>query len=85
LFYIIFLIIKDETIVLFVNPKSGSEEGKFFVEVFTKNNTSCNKNFKILELKQEETNIKILLFEIISKQDFLRGADFINYYLSGKK
>jgi hypothetical protein len=81
--YMEYLGSKDKLIFLFVNPKSGSEEGKIFFNLAEKYNVSKFKEnkFKLIHIDDKADKYYTYVFNIIDSEDYNRGCSLLNDYL----
>ena len=72
---------------LFVNPKSGSEEGEVFFKILEKNNCSkFSKEYKVISSLDEKSdnskNAYVYLFNIRENEEKIKGYNMILDYIS---
>jgi hypothetical protein len=70
----------DGLAFVFVNPRSGSEEGKFIFNIVEKQNIST-RGYRLLEFNINETNLAAYYFNIIDKPDYETGCNLLDDYL----
>jgi hypothetical protein len=77
----------DKIIFAFINPRSGSEEGKYFFNLAEKYNCSKfkDKGYRIVKIEEKEEVCYLYMFNIISSEDYERGCALLNDYVNFKK
>lgn len=53
--------------------------------VVNKHNVSVSPHYKVLELKDDDTDIQTFVFVILNKEDFNRGVNFLSHLLESKQ
>jgi hypothetical protein len=77
----------DKLIFAFINPRSGSEEGKYFFNLADKYNCSKfkDKGYRIVKIEEKDEVCYLYMFNIISSEDYERGCGLLNDYVNFKK
>lgn len=70
----------ERIIFLFVNPKSGSQEGKQILQLAEKYNLSKTNNLKYVEFKDND-NFVVYVFSIINQEESDAGYDLLQKYI----
>ena len=75
----------NNVLVIFVNPISGNQEGKIFLEIAEKYKTK--ENYKIIDyslIKSSQSEkfepFKAILFNLINKEEYQKGVELIRTY-----
>jgi hypothetical protein len=74
---------KFQYLFLFVNPISGSQEGKFIFEIFKDNGIVHEKHGLVLELpaNDDRINLKVFLFDITLSSCYELGINVLKKHL----
>jgi hypothetical protein len=70
----------DRLLFVFVNPRSGSEEGKIIFNIVQKQNIS-KKGYRLLDFDVNEIKFASYYFNIVDKTDYEIGCSLLDDYL----
>jgi hypothetical protein len=77
----------DRLLFAFINPRSGSEEGKYFFNLAENHNCSKfkDKGYKLVRIEEKDEVCFLYMFNIINVEDYERGCALLNDYVNFKQ
>jgi hypothetical protein len=77
----------NDVIFVFINPRSGAEEGKIVFDIVKKNNSEKNDEnlFKFLYSEKDGEMKFAYIFNIIDKDHYLKGCELLRSFLMNSK